>query len=107
MKKLCGRYVNDCSCAKQKLSISAADVIQYQLLGNMAQILDDYKEAAKGAAMKDPALFELWSGFLEASAEKQKMRIASVADQCKIFLSQITHVTPTSPLQDGSDHPIF
>lgn len=86
---------------RKNLSISVADSIQHPRLGDLARTVDGYKQVAKRAAEEDPVPFELWSGFLGASAEQQETRLASVADQCKVPSSEVEDVYPTSPLQEG------
>lgn len=86
---------------RTNLPFSVADVVQHPRLGDLARIAEGYTRAAKRAAEEDPVPFELWNGFLEASAEQQKTRLASVASQCKVPSSQVEDVYPTSPLQEG------
>lgn len=86
---------------RKDIPFSVADVIQHPRLGDLARIVDGYNQAALEAAKEDPIPFELWNGFLGASAEQQKARLASVANQCKISPSQVEDIYPTSPLQEG------
>jgi len=86
---------------RRDISLSVADIVQHPRLADLARIVDGYDHAAERAAEEDPVPFELWNGFLSASAEEQETRLASVADQCKVPPNHVEDVYPTSPFQEG------
>ncbi|KAL4860839.1 hypothetical protein BDV12DRAFT_204635 [Aspergillus spectabilis] len=86
---------------RKDISLSVADIIQHPRLADMARVVDDHHYAAKTAAIDDPVAYELWSGFLSATAEEQKSRLVSVADLWNIASSQAEDIYPTTPLQEG------
>jgi len=86
---------------KRDISLSVSDIVQHPRLADLARIVDGYNHAAAKAAVEDPVPFELWNGFLSATAEEQETRLAGVADQCNVPPSHVEDVYPTSPLQEG------
>ena len=86
---------------KHNVSISVADIVQHPRLADLARLVDGHDRTSEKAAQEDAVPFELWKGFLSASAEEQQTRLAGVAQQCHVPSSHVEDVYPASPLQEG------
>lgn len=81
------------------IRIGVADILQKPRLSDLARVAENYSSTR--ATEQDPAPFELWNGFANADAEKQKEWLSDIAEQCDVASRDIEDVYPATPLQEG------
>jgi amino acid adenylation domain-containing protein len=81
------------------IQIGVADILQNPQLSDLARVAENY--SATRATEQDPTPFELWNGFTDADAEKQKEWLSGIAEQCDVAPQDIEDIYPATALQEG------
>ncbi|KAH6649115.1 hypothetical protein BKA67DRAFT_662034 [Truncatella angustata] len=81
------------------IRIGVADILQSPRLSDLACVAENYIVAR--ASVEDPSPFQLWHGFSEASAQKQREWLFDIADRCGVSSEDIEDIYPATPLQEG------
>ncbi len=81
------------------IRIGVADILQNPRLSDLARVAEN--SSAARATVQDPAPFELWNGFTDADAKRQKAWLSGIAERCDVTPQDIEDVYPATPLQEG------
>jgi amino acid adenylation domain-containing protein len=81
------------------IRIGVADILQNPRLLDLARVAENYSAAR--SMDRDPAPFELWTGFADAETQEQQMWLERIAERCDVAAQEIEDVYPATPLQEG------
>ncbi|KAK5657865.1 hypothetical protein OQA88_2413 [Cercophora sp. LCS_1] len=93
--------------APDPLRLSVGEILNNPRLEDMAKVADKNSGDGGGSEVEvshaiDPAPFELWKGFSDASFDEKRALLTLLAEQCEhLEPDEILDVYPATPLQEG------
>jgi non-ribosomal peptide synthetase component F len=97
------RLVAAAQAAPRPMRLGVMQILKNPSLVDMARVASEHLATEARAEAADPAPFELWNDFVDAEADKQKERLATLAEQCQDVAGpdEIVDVYPSTSLQEG------
>jgi amino acid adenylation domain-containing protein len=98
------RLVAAAQAAPKPMRLGVLQILKNPTLVDMARVASKHSAAtADPTKAPDPAPFELWDGFNDATPEEQQKRLEALAAQCQGVASpdEIVDVYPSTSLQEG------